>query len=74
MSVYRQLDPMVEQRTQFPFIKGKREHIARVNMPNMAYPNQHIDIEILHSSRDHIIIPDTVKIMFNLDIESTENT
>ena len=40
----------------------------------MAYPNQHTDIEILHSSRDHIIIPDTVKIMFNLDIESTENT
>ena len=74
MSVYGQLDPMVEQRTQFPFIKGKREHIARVNMPDMAYPNQHIDIEILHSSRDHIIIPDTVKIMFNLDIESTENT
>ena len=41
-------------------------------MPNIAYPNQHIDIEIPHGSRDHVIIPDTVKITFNLDIESTD--
>ena len=71
MSVYGELDPMVEHRTQFAF-KGKREHIAKVNMPNIAYPNQHIDIEILHGSRDHVIIPDTVKITFNLDITSTD--
>ena len=62
---------MVEQRTQFAF-KGKREHISKVNMSNIAYPNQHIDIEIPHASRDHVIIPDTVKITFNLDIESTD--
>ena len=71
MSVYGELDPMVEHRTQFAF-KGKREHIAKVNMPNIAYPNQHIDIEIPHGSRDHVIIPDTVKITFNLDITSTD--
>ena len=71
MSVYGELDPMVEHRTQFAF-KGKREHIAKVNMPNIAYPNQHIDIEIPHGSRDHVIVPDTVKITFNLDIESTD--
>ena len=41
-------------------------------MPNIAYPNQHIDIEIPHGSRDHVIVPDTVKIMLNLDIESTD--
>ena len=70
-SVYGELDPMVEQRTQFAF-KGKREHISKVNMSNIAYPNQHIDIEIPHASRDHVIIPDTVKITFNLDIESTD--
>ena len=64
---------MVEHRTQFAF-KGKREHIAKVNMPNIAYPNQHIDIEILHGSRDHVIVPDTVRITFSLDIESTETT
>ena len=47
MSVYQELDPMVEHRTQFSF-KGQSEHIARVNMSNAAYPNQHIDIEIPH--------------------------
>ena len=62
---------MVEHRTQFAF-KGKREHIAKVNMPNIAYPNQHIGIEILHGSSDHVNIPDTVKITFNLDIEPTD--
>ena len=64
---------MVEHRTQFAF-KGKREHIAKVNMLNIAHPNQHIDIEIPHGSRDHIIVPDTVKITFNLDIKSTDKT
>ena len=63
MSIYGELDPMTEHRTQFDFI-GKREHIAKVNMPNIAYPNQHIDIEIPHGSRDHVIIPATVKITF----------
>ena len=62
---------MVEHRTQFAF-KGKREHKAKVNIPNIAYPNQHIDIEISHGSRDHVIVPGTVKITFNLDIESTD--
>ena len=56
MSVYGELDPMVEHRTQFVF-KVKREHIAKVNMPSIAYPNQHNEIEIPYGSRDHIIIP-----------------
>ena len=43
-------------------------------MPNIAHLNQHIDIQIPHGSRDHVIIPDTVKITFNLDIESTHKT
>ena len=55
MTVYRELDPMVEHRTQFVF-KGKRKHVAKVSMPNIAYPNQYIDIEIPHGSRDHVII------------------
>ena len=62
---------MVEHRTQFAF-SGKREHIVKVNKPNMAYPGQHIDIEIPHGSRDHVIVPDTIKITFNLEIESTD--
>ena len=77
MSVYGELDPMVEHRTQFAF-KGKWENIAKVNMPNIAYPNQYIDIKILgsrdHGSRDHVIIPDTVKITFNLDIKSADKS
>ena len=70
MSVYGELDPMVEHKTQFAF-KDKREHIAKVNMPNIEYPGQHIDIEIPHCTRDHVIVPDTVKITFNLDIFMT---
>ena len=68
MSSNGELVPVVEHRTQFNF-KGKREHIDKVNMSNIAYQNQQIDIEIPHGSRDYIIIPDTVKITFNLDIE-----
>ena len=71
MSVYEELDPMVEHRTQFAF-KGKREHISKVSIPNIAYPSKHIDIDIPHDSRDHVIIPDTIKITFSLDIESTD--
>ena len=71
MSIYEELDPMVEHRTQFAF-KGKREHIARVNLLKIAYANQSIDIDIPHGSRDYVIIPNTVKITFNLDIESTD--
>ena len=73
MRVYRELDPMIEHRTQFAF-KGKIEHIAKVSMSNIAYPNQHIDMEIPHGSRDRVIIPDTVKITFNLDSTSTDKT
>ena len=71
MSISGELNPIAEHRTQFAF-KGKTEHIAKVNMPNIAYPDQHIDIEIPHGSRDHVIIPDTIKITFYLDITSTD--
>ena len=46
--------------------------MAKVNIPNIAYPNQHTAIEIPHGSRGHVIVPDTVKITFNLDIDSTD--
>ena len=47
---------MSEHRLQFTF-KGKRQHIAKVNIPNIAYLNQHINIEIRHSSRNHVAVP-----------------
>ena len=55
MSIYRELDPMLEHRPQLAF-KGKREHIAKAKTPK-----QYSDTEIPHSSRDHVILPDTVK-------------
>ena len=67
MIVYGELDPMIEHRTQFAF-KGKREHIAKVNMPNIAYPNQYINIEIPHGSRDHIIIEISSKLRLILTL------
>ena len=65
MSIYGELNPEPEHRTQFAF-KGKHEHIVKVNIPNIGYPNQHIDVEIPAGSRDQIIVPDTLKITFNL--------
>ena len=73
MSVYGELDPVVGHRTQLAF-KDKIEHIAKANTPNIAYPSQHIDIEIPHGSRDHVIVLDTIKILFNLEIKSTDKT
>ena len=70
MSVYGELDPMVEHRTQFA-VKGKREHITEVNMPNITYLSQHVDIEIPHGSKNHVVVPDTIKVTFSFDIEST---
>ena len=54
--------------------KGKAEYIAKKKIPNIAYRNQHIDIEIPHGSRDLNIAPGTVKILFNLHIESIDKT
>ena len=59
---------MPEHRTQITF-KDNREHISKVNIPNITYPNQHTHIEIPQGSRDHFIVPDTVKVTLNLDIE-----
>ena len=40
----------------------------------MGYPNQHIDVEIPVWSWDQIIVPDTLKITFNLELESKDKT
>ena len=65
MSIYRELDPMPKHRT-------KKRNLAKINKPNLIYLNQHINTEITNDSRDHAIVPDTVKTMFNLDIESAD--
>ena len=65
MTICRELDPMSKHRTQFVF-KGKKGHIAKVNN---VYPNQHIDIEIPHGSRDYVFVIDIVKFPFNFYIK-----
>lgn len=64
---------MPEHRKQFTF-KGKREHIAQVNIPNNISKPTHSNNnnEISHGLRDQVILPDTVKIMFILAIQSTD--
>ena len=73
MSIYGELNPEPEHRPQFAF-KGKCEHIVKVNIPNIGYPNQHICVEIPAGSRDQILVPDTLKITFNLEVESKDKT
>ena len=71
MNVYRKWDCMLQHRTQLAF-KGKGEHKAEVNIPNMTYTNQHLKIELPHGLRDLVIVTDTIKVSFNLHIESTD--
>ena len=42
-------------------------HILIYINKKIAYSTQGIDIEIPNGSRDYVIIPDTVKITFNID-------
>lgn len=64
---------MPEDRRQFDF-KNKRIYIAKVNIPNMTYPNQNINVETPHGWRDDAIERDTVNVTFNHNIESTHIT
>ena len=73
MSIYGELNPMAENRISNAF-DGKRKHMLKPNTPNMAYPSKHIDIEIPYGLGDHVIVPDTLKITFNLEIESADKT
>ena len=66
MSVYGELDPKVEHRTKFAF-KDKGEHIVKVNIPNVAYPSRHIDTDIPHGSRDHVIIASKLRLILILN-------
>lgn len=68
-----EVDIILENRTQFA-LKGKGERIVKVSISILTYPNQHTDTEIPHGSRDHIIVPDTIKTTFNLDIEWIDKT
>ena len=73
MSIYGELNLIAEHRIPEAF-DGTRKHVVKSNRPNMAHPSQHTDIEISKGSTDHVIVPDTLKITFNFEIESTDKT
>ena len=73
MSIYRELNPIAEHSIPED-LDGTREHMVKSSAPNMAHPSQHINIEIPKGSRDYVIVPDTLKLTFNLEIESTDKT
>ena len=73
MCIYRDLNLIAEHMIPETF-DGMKEHMVKSNTPNMAYPSQHINIEIPKGSRDHVIVPDTLTITFNLEIESMDKT
>lgn len=49
MSIYGEPDLIPEKITQFVF---KGSSIAKVDIPDMMFPNEHIDMEIRHGSRE----------------------
>ena len=51
---------MAEHRIPKAF-DGTREHMITSNMPNIAYPGQHIDIKIPEGLRDNVIVPVPLK-------------
>ena len=74
MSIYEVLGPIAEYKTRFT-LKVKQEYIIEVKITNTGYSNQHIGTEIKHGSSDHVVVPDTVKTMFNLTLtQQTKHT
>ena len=61
MSISGQLDPMPERRTQFAF-KNKTEHVTKANIPNLAYANKNIDIEMPQGSKDYVVVEQAIKV------------
>ena len=55
-------------------LQGKERTYHHGQYTKYSIPNRHIDIKIAHGSRDHVIVPDIVKIMLSPDIESTDKT
>ena len=60
---------MPEYRTNL--LLKKREKISKINIVNITYLNQNIDIEITHGSKNHVIVPGIANITFNIEVQST---
>ena len=51
--------------------KGHREHVVKMNTPNVAHPTQQIDIEFPALSK--VMVPNTQGLTFNLDLGSSKD-
>lgn len=72
MSIYGELDPMPEHKTQLVF-NGKREHKTKVNISNLEIENQHIDIEITQALKNYVVVEQTIKITLFLTCSQQKN-
>ena len=72
MTIYKELDPTPEKHIKFAF-KGKHKKVLKVNIPKIRYPDQHIDVQIPSGLKDHTIVPNTLKLSFNVDVESAKD-
>ena len=59
-------------RIQWAF-KALREHVVKINTPNIAYPDQEIYIEIPTGSESDVIPPQIPMATFNLNVESSKD-
>ena len=72
-SIYGELNMDPESnRIQWAF-KGLREHVVKMNTPNIAYPDQEIYIEIPTGSEGDVMIPQIPQVTFDLNIESSKD-
>ena len=62
MSIYKEIDLVPGHRRGFAF-KGKGKPIAKVNIPDLAYPKEYFGIEIPDGLRDHVIESDIVVLL-----------
>ena len=65
------MDPE-SNRTQWAF-KGLREHVVKMNTPNIASPGHEIYIEIPTGSEGDVMIPQIPQVTFNLNVESSKD-
>ena len=72
-TTYLELNPTDEKRIQFLFT-GKREHLVKVNVLNAAHHNRHFGVKIPSGPHKHAIVPDSLRLRFNFDLESTDKT
>ena len=73
MSTYAEPDPTTENRVQYG-LKGKREHVVTLNMPDIASPGQTFKVEIPKGSKDSVIVKNTLWLTFDLELETKDKS